>query len=332
MKKALITGATGQIAAYLAHFLLQKDYGVYLTDRHTSFSPARYWRLEALGIFSKVKLIPASLDYYESLIDAMLSAQPNEIYHLAANSSITNSIESECSCMQINFEGTHRLLRAFQHVVPEAKFFFMGSSEQFGNPVESPQTENTKFNPRNPYGIAKTAAFELVKYYREHHGLFCCSAISYNQESPLRGIEFVTRKIVRGAYDFVQYGTKLELGNLDAQRDWGYVGDYVQAIWKMLQIQTASDFILATGKLHKVSDFVNLAFTITAEMLAKQLPASPEKYLKTNPKFWRQFEALPLVGQATKAFDMLDWEPRTSFEDLVKLMIEKEIMGFVNNG
>ena len=320
--RVLITGATGQVAAYLAKRLLDRGDQVLLTDRHVSYNDQRFWRLEELGIQDDVEIVPCDLSCHESIFDTLERIRPDHLYHLAANSSIQDTTLDELACMQVNFGITHRLLSSYRKIRPDGRFFFMGSSEQFGNATESPQTELTAFHPRNPYGIAKAAAFELVRYYREHWGFFCCSAISYNQVSPLQGDTFVLRKITRGLIKALNGGPKLKLGNLDAERDFGSVQDYTRAIVAMLDYKEATDFVLATGKTHTIRQFLDEASAILSGLRSKF--THWEDLVKVDPTLLRAPEAVPLVGHAAKAWELLSWVPYVSFPQLVREMVEAD--------
>lgn len=324
--KALITGATGQIAAYLAQHLLEKGYEVVVSDRTVSYTPTRYWRLEALGIKEKVRIVSCSLSSYDSVCLMLGEVAPDEIYHLAANSSTVDTSLDEMACMETNFGSTHRLLRACLSQCPKARFLFMGSSEQFGDVLSSPQDEYTPFRPRNPYGIAKTAAFNLVRYYRQHYGLYACSAISYNQESPLRGEDFVTRKISKGVVGAILANQVFTLGNLEAQRDWGYAGDCAVALAKMLggkQVNEADDYVVATGQQHSVRQFLSEAFKHIGELHEVDLdPAMAiNNWVERSSVLTRPPENYPLVGDPTSLKERLDWAPTLTFSELVRAMV-----------
>ena len=323
MKKALITGATGQDAAYLAEHLLRLDYDVVLTDRRISADVERHWRLKELGILNEVKIVYASMSSYDSLVDVLAKEKPDEIYGLAAQSFVTNSFEDEFSTMDINAYGTHRLLKAILAVSPKSKFYNAASSEQFGKVEQIPQTEKTPFHPRSPYGISKCAAFEFTRHYRERYGLWAVSGILFNHESPLRGEQFVTRKIVLGILKCLMGGPKLKLGNMDAKRDWGFAGDYCVAMHLMLNSAAPEDYVIATGETHSVEEFFNTALAYTIEFTGKNL--NREDVLEIDPSLLRPCEVDLLVGDAWKAKSQLDWTPDVTFHELVKMMVEVEM-------
>lgn len=321
-KRALITGASGQDAAWLSQLLLSKGYKVFLTDRHVSTAENRYWRLVELGILDRVEIIHASLEHYETLIDALHVSRPDEIYHLAAQSFVTASFESEFETLDVNLGGTHRLLRAYLHYFPRARFYFAATSEMFGMVEETPQTELTKFHPRSPYGVSKVAAFEMVRHYRERYGLFCLSGVLMNHESALRGEQFVTRKISKGAVAAAHGGPKIHLGNLQAKRDWGHARDFTEGMWLMLQQDKPDDFLLATGHTHSIEEFLAEAFAVVSELAGSHFPW-PD-YVEIDPAFFRPTEVDLLLGDATKARTQLLWQPKTSFKQLVREMVEAD--------
>src|SRR3984893_12429730 len=257
-RKALITGITGQDGSYLAELLLSKGYEVHgLVRRVALEDPSR--RLGRIApLLEKVHLHAASLESFPSIYQVFRTVQPDECYHLAAQSFVSYSFDDEFSTLNTNINGTHFVLAAVKDIVPKCRFYFAGSSEMFGRVAEIPQTENTKFHPRSAYGISKVAGFDLTRNYREAYGIHASSGILFNHESPRRGFEFVTRKITSGiAQILVGHRSELALGNLDAQRDWGHAADYVEAMWLMLQHDTADDFVIATGETHSVREFVN---------------------------------------------------------------------------
>ena len=318
MKKALIFGVTGQDGAYLSEFLLKKKYKVHGIVRRVALEDKthRLWRLR--HITKKIKLHAASLESYASLVKIIQKTKPNEIYHLGAQSYVSYSFEDEFSTINTNVNGTHYILSAIKDFSPKSKFYFAGSSEMFGKVHEVPQNENTVFHPRSAYGISKVTGFELTRNYREAYNLFCCSGILFNHESPRRGFEFVTRKISHAAAR-IKLGLQknLELGNIDAKRDWGHAEDYVEAMWLMLQQKKPEDFVIATGKQHSVKDFARLAFSL--------LGMDYKKYVKFNKALIRPSEVHSLLGNCKKAKKKLKWKPKFEFKQLVKDMVEEDL-------
>ncbi len=317
-KIALITGITGQDGSYLAELLLKKNYSVHGVVRRVALEDRthRLWRLRK--ILNKITLHAASLESYASLVKIVQKIKPNEVYHLAAQSYVSYSFEDEFSTLNTNIGGTHYILSAVKEFSPKSKFYFAGSSEMFGKVKEVPQNEKTPFNPRSSYGISKVTGYELTKNYREAYNLFCCTGILFNHESPRRGFEFVTRKISHGAAR-IKLGIQknLELGNMDAKRDWGHSEDYVLAMWKMLQLKKPEDFVIATGKQHSVKEFAKLAFEI--------LDLDYKKYVKYNKIYDRPSEVDSLLGNYSKAKKIINWKPKTSFKELVKSMVTEDL-------
>jgi GDPmannose 4,6-dehydratase len=323
LKKALITGITGQDGSYLAEFLLAKGYQVHGIIRRvaTEDQMARLSRISHLINHKKIKLHGATLENYPSICQILAKVKPDEIYHLASQSFVSYSFEDEHSTMQTNVTGTHFLLSAASQIVPKAKFYFAASSEMFGNVLETPQTEKTPFNPRSPYGVSKTTGYHLVHYYRNHSNikLFGVCGILFNHESPRRGMEFVTRKITHTAA-LIKYGlsNKLLLGNPEAKRDWGYAGDYVEAMWAMMQQSKPDDFVIATGETHSIKEFAEETFRVAG--------LDPKKYIVwNNPADIRPSEVHLLIGNASKAKRLLNWKPKTKFKELVKMMTDADI-------
>ncbi len=256
MKKAFITGIDGQDGAYLAEFLLEKGYQAYGMVRRVALEDPEHhlWRIR--HILNKVKLYPASLESYASIFKIVEKVKPDECYHLAAQSFVSYSFEDEFSTINTNINGTHFVLSAIKEKAPKCKFYFAGSSEMFGLAKGTPQNENTPFHPRSPYGISKVAGFYLTQNYREAYGLFVCNGIAFNHESPRRGFEFVTRKITNAVTEIkLGLAKELRLGNLEAKRDWGFSGDYVKAMFLMLQQDEPDDYVIATGETHSVKEF-----------------------------------------------------------------------------
>jgi GDPmannose 4,6-dehydratase len=317
MKKALITGITGQDGSYLAELLLEKGYEVHGIVRRVAIEAPeqRLGRIKHLQ--EHIHLHPASLESYPSIFKVIRDVQPDECYHLAAQSFVSYSFEDEFSTFNTNINGTHYMLSSIKENAPGCRFYFAGSSEMFGKVRESPQNEDTPFHPRSAYGITKVAGFDLTRNYREAYGIRAASGILYNHESPRRGHEFVTRKITstvariaRGEAD------ELRLGNLDAKRDWGYAKEYVEAMWLILQQDEPKDYVIATGKTHSVRDFVRMAF--------ESVGLDYEKYVIVDPRFYRPAEVELLLGDPSRAKADLGWEARTTLEELVGIMMQEE--------
>jgi len=318
VKKALITGITGQDGSYLSELLLEKGYEVHGVVRRVALEQplARMWRIR--HILDKIHIHSASMESYASIFDIVSDVKPDECYHLAAQSFVSYSFEDEFSTINTNLNGTHYVLSAIKRQAPKCRFYFAASSEMFGNVKESPQNESTPFHPRSPYGISKMAGFELTRNYREAYALFALSGILFNHESPRRGAEFVTRKITSAAARIkLGLDKEIRLGNLEARRDWGHSKDYVRAMWLMLQHQEPEDFVIATGKSHSVRDFLETAFSCVG--------LDYHDYLAIDKDLYRPSEVNVLQGDASKARRKLGWEPTVSFEDLVKEMVESDL-------
>lgn len=314
-KRALITGITGQDGSYLAELLLEKDYQVFGLTRRTSTQ--NYERI--LHIQDKIELIPGDLLDQQSLTSAVSYSDPDEIYNLAAQSFVATSWSQPVLTGEFTALGTTRVLEALRQVKPKAKFYQASSSEMFGQVAETPQTEKTPFHPRSPYGVAKVYGHWITINYRESYDLFAVSGILFNHESPRRGLEFVTRKISHSvAKIHLKQQKELLLGNLEAKRDWGFAGDYVEAIWLMLQQDKADDFVIATGENHSVREFVQEAFKVVGI-------TDWEKYVRSTKELERPAEVDFLIGDATKAQKALGWKPEVSFHELVKMMVEADI-------
>ena len=316
MKKALITGITGQDGPYLAELLLKKGYKVYGTVRRLSTPNMENIR----DIQDKIELISADLLDQTSMTEAIEQSEPDEVYNLAAQSFVKASFDQPVLTGEFTALGVTRVLEAVRAVNPKIKFYQASSSEMFGKVVETPQKETTRFHPRSPYGVAKVYGHYITLNYRESYDMFACSGILFNHESPRRGIEFVTRKITN-AVARISLGKqkKLELGNLEAKRDWGFSGDYVEAMWLMLQQDKPDDYVVATGETHSVEEFVTLAF---AEVGIKDW----QKYVTSNhPKHLRPAEVDYLIGDYSKAKKVLGWEPKTSFKELVAMMVKADL-------
>ncbi|MEO8596825.1 MAG: GDP-mannose 4,6-dehydratase [Candidatus Solibacter sp.] len=316
-RKALITGITGQDGSYLAELLLKKGYEVHGIVRRVALEDYenRLQRLSAVR--DQVILHAGSLESFPSLHQIVRRVQPDECYHLAAQSFVSYSFDDEFSTLNSNISGTHFILAAIKDAAPECRFYFAGSSEMFGKVTEIPQVETTRFHPRSAYGISKVAGFDLTRNYREAYGLFTCNGILFNHESARRGHEFVTRKISSGAAAIAAgKGKELRLGNLDARRDWGHAPDYVDAMWLMLQQDQPDDYVVSTGKTHSVRDFCEAAFHIVG--------LDYRNHVVTDPNFYRPAEVDLLIGDASKAQAKLGWTSCTSFEELVRIMVEAD--------
>jgi GDPmannose 4,6-dehydratase len=342
MKKAIITGITGQDGAYLAQLLLEKGYHV--TGAYRRTSSVNFWRIQELGIDShpQLELVEHDLTDLSNCIRLLESAAPDEIYNLAAQSFVGVSFEQPITTGEITGLGAVNMLEAIRIVNPGIRFYQASTSEMFGKVQEVPQTEATPFYPRSPYGVAKLYAHWMVVNYRESYGMFATSGILFNHESPLRGREFVTRKITDSVarIKLGQLDT-LELGNLDAQRDWGYARDYVEGMYLMLQAEAPDTFVLSTNKTQSVRDFVNMSFQAVDIQLEWSGTAEDELALDTrtgnrvvgiNPKFYRPAEVDLLIGNPAKARQHLGWEAKTSLEELCGMMtaadIERNDRGF----
>jgi len=317
-KRALITGITGQDGSYLAEHLLALGYEVHGLVRRVAFEQAGQRLSRIAHLTERMTLHAGSLESYASLFKVVEAVQPDEVYHLAAQSFVSYSFEDPFSTFQSNINGTHYLLEAVRLAAPQCRFYFAGSSEMFGQVAESPQTEATKFHPRSPYGISKVTGFDLARNYREAYGLFACSGILFNHESPRRGLEFVTRKITWHVAQIKQgKKSQLALGNLDALRDWGYAGDFVIAMHTMLQQPQPDDYVIATGETHSVREFCELAFQHAGLNYAD--------YVVVDPKFYRPAEVHLLLGDATKARQTLGWQPKVTFPELVRMMVDHDL-------
>jgi GDPmannose 4,6-dehydratase len=316
MKSALITGITGQDGPYLAEFLLKKGYKVAGTVRRLSTPNVENIK----DIADKIELYSADLLDQGSLTDAIKKCEPDEVYNLAAQSFVKASWDQPVLTGEFTAIGVTRVLEAIRTVNPKIKFYQASSSEMFGKVTETPQKETTRFHPRSPYGVAKVYGHYITLNYRESYDMFACSGILFNHESPRRGIEFVTRKITN-AVARIKLGKqdKLELGSLEPKRDWGFSGDYVEAMWLMLQQEEPDDYVIATGENHSVKEFVEEAFKVAGI-------ENWEKYVISNSaKHTRPAEVDYLIGDASKARDVLGWVPKTSFKELVKMMVEADL-------
>jgi GDPmannose 4,6-dehydratase len=313
-KKALITGITGQDGSYLAEFLLKKDYDIVGLVRRSS-TPG----LTRIGpILDRISLVSGDLTDESSLISIIETARPDEVYNLAAQSFVPASWDQPIFTSDVTAIGVLRLLEAIRAVNPRIKFYQASSSEMFGKAQEVPQTEKTPFYPRSPYGVSKVYGHWITVNYRESYGMFACSGILFNHESPRRGFEFVTRKITRAVARIKQgLDRELFLGNLDSRRDWGFAGDYVEAMWLMLQKDEPDTYVISSGQTHSVREFVDAAFNCVG--------LDYREYVKVDQKFFRPAEVDLLLGNPAKAEQELGWKPKVSFEDLVKMMVEHDL-------
>jgi GDPmannose 4,6-dehydratase len=318
MKRALITGITGQDGSFLAELLLEKGYEVHGIVRRVALEhpQARMWRIKHLA--DRLIIHHASMESYPSLFNIVSEVKPDECYHLAAQSYVSYSFDDEFSTINTNLNGTHYVLSAIKRLVPGCRFYFAASSEMFGKAKETPQDETTPFHPRSPYGISKLAGYELIRNYREGYDMFALSGILFNHESPRRGGEFVTRKISSAAAQIkLGLAREIRLGNLEAKRDWGHARDYVRAMWLMLQQGQPEDYVIATGESHSVQEFVEIAFDF--------IGLDYRRYLVVDENLFRPAEVNILQGNAAKASRELDWHPDVSFEALVHEMVEGDM-------
>jgi len=313
-KRVLITGLTGQDGSYLAELLLEKGYEVFGLMRRSSSETTE--RLE--GFEDRVRIIGGDLLDQTSLMDALEEAAPDEVYNLAAQSFVAESWKEPVYTGDVDALGVTRLLEAIRRVRPEARFYQASSSEMFGKVHETPQRETTPFHPRSPYGVAKVYGYYITLNYRESYGMHASNGILFNHESPRRGIEFVTRKITDGVARIkAGTATELALGNLDSKRDWGFAGDYVEAMWLMLQQDVPGDYVVATGETHTVREFCEIAFS--------RAGLDYEKHVVVDPRFIRPAEVDLLLGDPGKAKVELGWEPKVSFARLVEMMVDEDL-------
>lgn len=317
MKRALITGITGQDGAYLAELLLRKKYEVYGTYRR--LSTPNFWRLHALDIFEDVTLIPADLIDSASVTEALQISKPDEVYHLAAQSFVGASFSQAIATGEITGLGVTRILEAMRQVNCDARFYQASTSELFGNAVSSgSHDEETYFAPSSPYAAAKLYGYWITRIYRQGYGMYATNGILFNHESPLRGLEFVTRKISNGVAKILLGIEKvLRLGNLDAKRDWGYAPDYVESMWMMLQQRQPDDFVIATDETHSVQEFAEKAFDVAG--------LDWEDHVKVDKRFFRPIDVNYLRGDYSKAEKQLGWRPKVKFDELVKIMVSEDI-------
>jgi len=314
VKRALVTGITGQDGSYLAEFLLQKDYMVFGMVRRSSTDNLA--RIEHL--LGQIELRSGDLLDQSSLTSILREVQPDEVYNLAAQSFVPASWEQPIATTQYTALGVARLLEAIRLECPHARFYQASSSEMFGKALEVPQNERTPLYPRSPYGVAKTYGHWVTVNYRESHNIFACSGILFNHESPRRGKEFVSRKVTDAVARIARgLATELRLGNLEARRDWGYAGDYVEAMWLMLQQDSPDDYVIATGETHSVRELVEIAFAAAG--------LDWKRHVKIDPKLLRPAEVELLQGDSTKARRQLGWKPTVSFRDLIETMVKADL-------
>jgi GDPmannose 4,6-dehydratase len=318
VKKALISGITGQDGSYLAEHLLGLGYEVHGLVRRVALEDPerRFGRIS--HVLDKVVLHPASLESYASIFHVVSQHDFDECYHLAAQSFVAESFADGFSTMATNINGTHYMLAALRELRPHCRFYFAGSSEMFGRVREAPQRETTPFHPRSPYGISKVAGFHLTTNYREAYDMFCLSGILFNHEGPRRGFEFVTRKITSTVARIkLGMASELRIGNLEARRDWGHAADFVRAMHLMLQQEEPDDYVIATGETHSVREFCELAFA--------EADLDYRAYVKIDEKFYRPAEVDLLIGDASKALEKLGWQPTYSFTGLVREMVQADL-------
>jgi len=313
-KRALITGLTGQDGSYLAELLLGHGYEVFGLMRRSASETTG--RIDHLG--ERVQIVHGDLLDQTSLLDALEQAQPDEVYNLAAQSFVAESWTEPVNTGEIDALGVTRVLEAIRRVKPEARFYQASSSEMFGLVQETPQSETTPFHPRSPYGVAKVYGYYITLNYRESYGMHASNGILFNHESPRRGIEFVTRKITDGVAR-IKHGLQdeLRLGNLDAKRDWGFAGDYVEAMWRMLQAEEPGDYVIGTGETHTVREFCEITFG--------RVGLDYNQYVVVDPRFFRPAEVDILLADPTKAKTVLGWEPKTTFRGLAEMMVDADM-------
>lgn len=316
MKKALIIGVTGQDGTYLSDFLLKKNYEVFGTFRRTSHKC--FERLEEIKILDRINTIKADITDQVSLHNAIKKSDPDEIYNLAAQSFVGASFSQPILTSEVTGLGTLKLLETVKQIKSDVRFYQASSSEMFGN-YAGIKNEKSAFFPRSPYGVAKVFAHDMTKHYREAYNIFACCGILFNHESPLRGLEFVTRRI---SYEIAQIKLKkrdkIRLGNIKAKRDWGFAGDYVEAMWLMLQHKIAEDYVIATGESHSVEEFLSLAVEIAGL-------GDWHELVEIDQSFMRPTDIDELIGDSAKANNELGWKPKVAFKELVKLMVEHDI-------
>ena len=328
MKKAIITGITGQDGSYLAKLLLSKGYKVYGAQRRNT--GLKHWRLDELGITDQIEFVDFDLGEPYNIEKTIDKVQPDEFYNLAAQSFVGLSFEQPQVTTIANALGVLNILEVIRNKYPKVKFYQASTSEMFGKVQETPQTETTRFYPRSPYGVAKCYSHYMTVNYRESYNLFACSGILFNHESPMRGEEFVTRKITKGLVEYTKTGKLLELGNIETYRDWGHAEDYVEAMWLMLQQDEPDDYVIATGRTVTIRDFITLCLDelkLAYEFHGHEVIDSHTRkhIIKTNPKFFRPAEVDLLVGDNTKARTKLLWKPKHTLESMVTDMITEDL-------
>ncbi len=319
-KRALITGVTGQDGSYLAELLLKNGYEVYGLTRVMAFEDyqQRFSRINHLLKENKIILHYGDIADYPTVWRIIFRVKPDEVYHLAAVSSVTSSFEDDFGTFKNNADSVHYFLSAIKELNSGTKFYFAGSSEMFGRPKTSPQDENIPFNPISPYAISKLTGFNLTRMYREIHKIFTCTGITYNHESPRRGSNFVTRKITSTAAKIkLGLAKELRLGSLDAKRDWGFAGDYVEAMWLMLQADKADDYVIGTGESHTVQEFIEVAFS--------HLGLDWQKFVVIDKEFIRPPESFEFRANPAKLKTVLNWQPKVKFENMVKMMVDADL-------
>lgn len=316
MRNALVTGITGQDGAYLARLLLDKGYRV--VGLHRRSSTTNTWRLQELGVLDRIELVEGDIGDSSSLAAAIDRAEPDEVYNLAAQSFVASSWGQPLYTADVTAMGVLRLLEAVRRVDTDIRFYQASSSEMYGQVEETPQRETTPFHPRSPYGVSKVFGYWITRNYRESYGMFACNGILFNHESPLRGIEFVTRKITDGVARIkLGLANELRLGNLSAKRDWGFAGDYVNAMWLMMQQDKPGDYVIATGEAHQVGEFAQLAF--------EAVGLDWRQYVIQDSKFMRPAEVDTLLGDPQKAQKELGWLPSMPFRELVRIMVDADL-------
>jgi GDPmannose 4,6-dehydratase len=332
-KKALITGIRGQDGGYLAKLLIDKGYEVIGADRRSGDSTL--WRMKELGIEKNVKMLYIDLLELTNVMNMLDEIRPDEIYNLAAQSFVQASFQQPILTAEIDALGVLRILESVRTLKFQTRFYQASTSEMFGKVAETPQTENTKFHPRSPYGVAKLFAHWITINYRESYNMFACSGILFNHESPLRGIEFITRKIT-DSIARIKYGLqqKITVGNLDSKRDWGFAKEYVEAMWLMLQQEKPDDFVIATGETHTIRELIEEAFKYIGKEIiwsGKGIKeqgkdkSSGKVLVDISPEFFRPSEVELLIGNAQKAKNILGWQPKTKFKELVQMMVDADI-------